>query len=70
MGLAVKNKIKHKNLKFKKSIEFEDGKQHKISLLGQNSLYLFYVEQGDSTLTISPIANNIKKITQIENVEK
>ena len=54
------------NLKFENSIEFVDGKQQKIAILGQNSLYLFYVEANSNKLTVSPVETNIRKITEIE----
>lgn len=66
MGSAVRNKMKNTDLKLKNIIEFKDGEQLKIALLGQNSLYLFYVEKGDTKLTISPIEENIKKIISID----
>jgi hypothetical protein len=65
-GSAIKTKMDDKKLKLESQIEFEDGKQHKIALLGQNSLYLFYVEEGGTTPTISPITNNVKKIIKIQ----
>lgn len=45
-GLSIKRKIKAKELKTNLSITFKDGLKSDVIKIGQNSSYIFYIENG------------------------
>ena len=65
-GTKTSSKIKEGTLKSDHILFFSSNDKREVSIVGQNSLYLFYVEKGDNILTISPIEQNIKKIIKIK----
>ena len=66
-GLTVKKKMEGGSLKLNHNIIFRDAEQLNAAIVGQNSLYIFYVAEEDNKLTISPIEGNIKKILKIKS---
>ncbi len=61
-GAKVRRKIDNKTYKTDHLITFSDGESIDVKLIGQNSLYVFYVLEKSSEIIISPIESNIKKI--------
>lgn len=61
-GASEARKIKNKTIKFEHQIDFNDGDSKRIHLIGQNSNFVFYKEQYEEAVSISPISGNIKKI--------
>lgn len=47
-------------------MEFRDGSEEYVMLIGQNTQYVFYVSEGNSDITVSPILTNIKRIVRTE----
>ena len=61
-GLKTANKLKNNTIKLRDKIEFTDGKELEVNIIGQNSNYIFYVEKRSKIVTIVPISGNVKKI--------
>jgi hypothetical protein len=61
-GLKKSKQIKNNEFKLYDKIEYINGDQIDVDLLGQNSSYIFYLVKDAKTVTIAPIAGNIKKI--------
>ena len=59
-GLKYAKNLELKQLKTKDKIIFIDGDEYTVKIIGQNSSYIFYVNEGDSIVSISPI-NNVKR---------
>lgn len=68
-GASLKNKIKDKKLKENMSLIFKDGSKSDVIRIGQNSSYIFYIENGETQITITPLSENIKKIKRIPQAE-
>jgi hypothetical protein len=47
-------------------MEFRDGSEEYVMLIGQNTQYVFYVSEGNNDITVSPILTNIKRIVRTE----
>lgn len=50
-------------------VEFIDGGQKQVKLVGHNSDYLFFLEPGKKRLTIAPIPGNVKLVKELEAEE-
>ena len=61
-GAAVSEKVREGEAKVDHTIIFRDQEAKRVTLIGQNSLFLFYVTQREKVVTIVPIENNIKAI--------
>ncbi|MGB5665425.1 MAG: hypothetical protein WBM53_01150 [Maribacter sp.] len=66
-GGKLSQKMQHKELKSGHNVVFEDSETLDIKIIGQNTLYLFYVIDGEDKLSVSPIEGNIKKITMLKS---
>lgn len=48
--------------KTNKVLEFQDGRTEAVRVIGNNSEYVFYLEVGKDTVSVSPIKDNIRVI--------
>lgn len=64
-GLNISKRLENINFNYNYELIFNDGNKERIKILGKNSLYVFYVEEGKSEVLISPIEGNIKTIRKI-----
>ncbi|WP_291727442.1 hypothetical protein [Bernardetia sp.] len=64
-GDTVKKRLQTNNFEPDCRIVLSDGISKDIYVIGQNSMYLFYVEKGQQEITISAINPNIKSITNM-----
>ena len=65
-GSKIKDKINKPNIELTHELIFEDDDIQKVHMLGKNSLYVFYVTQGNTEISISPIEGNIKVIKKLK----
>lgn len=63
----LKEKIENKTYDLTHSVTFRDGSENRVLVTGQNTQYLFYVSEGSSEVSISPILTNIKKLVLLED---
>ncbi len=68
-GLSQQNKIVTNDIEVDHRILFQDNTEEKVNIVGKNSLYLFYIPEGTTSVIISPIEYNIKKIIKLEEKE-
>lgn len=66
-GRGTKNKkaIANNNIENNYKIDFVNGKSIEAKLIGKNSLNVFYIKKGDTTVSISPIEGNVMKLQKI-----
>lgn len=69
-GHKLKQRMQEKDFSYLDVITFQSSEKINTTIIGQNSLYVFYVAEGDDKLSIAPIAQNIKLITKQEKNEK
>lgn len=66
-GNMTAKKMKEGSLKYKYRLTYTDGESKIISLVETNSLYYFYVAQGDKSVTIAPVSG-IKNIMLLPDI--
>jgi hypothetical protein len=64
-GLKVRSQIAGGNIQADHIITFSDSRQVKVKMVGQNSLYLFYVSGHEKQVSITPVGDNILQIKRI-----
>lgn len=69
MGINYKKRLAEGRLKNNITLVFKDDSQLKAKKIGQNSAYIFYVEEGNTFVTVTPILENIKQIKTIQKEE-
>lgn len=65
-GHKMKVKIEEQKLISDHNLIFFDKSEIAIKKLGQNSLYVFFIEEGKNIISIAPISGNIHRIDKIE----
>ncbi len=65
-GFGDAKEIKEQTIEIKDQLTFNDNSQQKVAILGQNSAFVFYVKEGNTIVTASPIVGNIKAIEKGE----
>lgn len=60
-GYFALERIKNNTAKYNSKLNYTTGESEQIFLLGCNSLYYFYIQQGTKTIKITPLAS-IKNI--------
>jgi hypothetical protein len=65
-GVKYKQQMKNKSFSYLHTITFQSLEKVNAAIIGQNSLYIFYVKEGDDKLSIAPIIQNVKHITKLE----
>jgi hypothetical protein len=66
----VKNKVQNQDYTVNKVIKFSDNTEKEVFSLGQNSVYIFYVDKSYKDINIVPIDGNIKSIRHIHISKK
>ncbi len=61
-GIKASDSLKKGKLKKNDELTFVDGKKKNVAILGQNSAFIFYVEDDNKTVTVTPINGVVKKI--------
>lgn len=67
MAEGVSSKVSNKTYKLNTTLTFADNTQKDVYVIATTSIYLFFVEKGENTVTIMPISGNIKSIKDIKN---
>ncbi|MBX2870932.1 MAG: hypothetical protein KTR30_02505 [Saprospiraceae bacterium] len=67
-GLGMSKKMRNQEFKHNDRLEFVDGESQEVAIIGQNSLYLFYVMQGQTHVSISPFNGAVKRL-QLNAIE-
>ncbi|MEL7118040.1 MAG: hypothetical protein AAFO07_01320 [Bacteroidota bacterium] len=65
-GGSMAEKLKNKEFKPDTTILFSDTEEREVRVIGQNTEFVFYVEEGETTVTAAPIKGNIKQMRPIE----
>ncbi len=67
IGMAISYSEKLESNSFKNDIIicFKNDEKIKVKKIGQNSSYIFYVQEGEKVVTVTPISDNIKQIKSI-----
>ncbi|PBJ15641.1 hypothetical protein [Flavobacterium sp. ACN6] len=65
-GYFNKKKLHNNTLEYDFRIDFNEGESKDVFILGNNSLYYFYLVKGDKTVKITPLAS-IKNIDLTKN---
>jgi hypothetical protein len=66
-GGKMKKRIETGDIKMTHQLIFNDGENHKVNLLGKNSLNVIYVIEKQKEVLVSPIEGNIKTIRKIKD---
>lgn len=64
-GIKIHKKIEKGNIENNSKIIFANGQTKRVRIVGQNSLYVFYVSKNEKEVTICPITQNIREIKKI-----
>ncbi|WP_294960267.1 hypothetical protein [uncultured Flavobacterium sp.] len=65
-GYFNTKKLKENTLEYSHQLDFNDGVSKNVFIIGNNSLYYFYLVKGDKKVKITPLAS-IKNIELIQN---
>lgn len=65
-GKSISEKIKNNQLHYDSSLSFNDDKTEKTYIIGSNSIYFFYLTEGNQHIKIAPVSS-IKNIELIKN---
>ncbi|TDQ29687.1 hypothetical protein [Tenacibaculum caenipelagi] len=69
MGIKFRGHLLDGKLENNITLVFKDDSQLKVTQIGQNSAYIFYVEEGNKYVTVTPILENIKQIKTIQKLD-
>jgi hypothetical protein len=64
-GQAVKQALEQGSLTMDHRLTFQDGSVADVRMVGNNSIYAFYVVEGARVVSVSPIHENIRSIEAI-----
>lgn len=64
-GNSVQKRIETGNFKISHQLQLTDSSTKNVYVVGQNSMYLFYVAEQDSVVTVMPIADQIRTIRKL-----
>jgi hypothetical protein len=62
MSERVSSRVMNKTYKLYTKLTFTDNTQKDVYVVATTSMYLFFVEQGESVVTVMPISGNVKSI--------
>ncbi len=66
MGEKLKKMLKDGNVKPDFNIVFNNGKDVNVKIIGQNSMYIFYIPEKTNEVIITPIVNTIFQMKKIK----
>jgi hypothetical protein len=66
MGTKSKELITSGKLEMREKIVFSNDKEIKVRIIGQNSVYIFYVPENSKEIVISPIADNVFQVKKLK----
>ncbi len=64
-GAKLKEQITDNTLKPDHELRLDDHETLRVKLIGQNSLYLFYIPEGSTRVVITPVGNSIFQISKL-----
>lgn len=64
-GFKINKKIEKGDIVNNSRIVFTNGNAKRVKIVGQNSMYVFYVTKNDKEVTVCPITQNIREIKKI-----
>ena len=64
-GAGTKNRIEKGEMTVNRLLTFNDNTTKRVSIIGQNSSYLFFIPEGEKEITIMPISSYIRAIKNI-----
>lgn len=65
MGIKTSARMKEGNITPDHTITFTDSKQLNVRIIGQNSMYYFYIPENEKEIIASPIGNSIFQIKKL-----
>ncbi|MDJ0645533.1 MAG: hypothetical protein QNJ57_06055 [Flavobacteriaceae bacterium] len=66
MAIGIKDRLSKKGYDPNYTLTFKDDSTIDVRKIGQNSTYIFYFENNETTIIATPVLENIKKIKKIE----
>lgn len=69
IGGKYRSLLKTGDFKMNYTLVFKDNTEIKVKKIGQNSLYIFYLQEGEKVVTATPISDNIKQIKRIPKAD-
>lgn len=69
-GDKLSSRMKNGELKSNHILVYNNQDSARVRMISQNSLYLFYVKEGERELTITPVGQSIFSIKKIVKKEK
>lgn len=70
MGSVTNMNIKEGKLTPNYNLVFNNGKSMNVHIIGQNSVYVFYIPENSKQIIITPIINMISEMKKIETKSK
>ncbi|AEE48813.1 hypothetical protein Halhy_0912 [Haliscomenobacter hydrossis DSM 1100] len=64
-GYKMQDRVDKGQFKLTHSLTMTDNSEKKVRIIGQNSLYVFYVTKEKRSISIIPISGNIKEIQHL-----
>ena len=64
-GSKQRDYLESGDFKTNKILEFQDGRTEEVRVIGNNSEYVFYLEVGKNSVSVSPIKDNIRVIREM-----
>ena len=65
-GSKQKERLASGNAKPDTELFYQDGRSEKVRVIGNNSEYIFYIQQNAKKVSVSPIKENIRLIRELE----
>ncbi len=65
MAIGVKGRMGGDNFKENYTLIFKDNSKMNVRKIGQNSAYIFYIENNEKVIVATPIVDNIKQMKKI-----
>jgi hypothetical protein len=65
-GFALKNALVEGKIQTNHRITFKSGEEVEAKLVGNNSAFIFYVIEGGTAVSISPLQDNVARIEKIK----
>lgn len=71
IGMCIKyhERLEKGTFKNDYTIIFKSNEEINVKKIGQNTSYIFYVQEGEKVVTVTPILDNIKQIKRIPKEE-